>query len=51
MIPDSASIFACARDWATSYGPSRQSNEIEALSCWKTRSGGCEKRDMERDDA
>ena len=48
MIPAAASIFACARDCSMSYGPSRQSNPIEALSCWKTGSCGMEKRDMGR---
>src|SRR4051794_36384375 len=46
MIWHSASIFAWARDCSMSYGARRQSKPIDALSCWKTGSCGCEKRDM-----
>src|SRR3954452_19999254 len=49
MMPCAASIAACARDWATSYGARRQSNPSERFSAWKTGSGPCAKRDTAGD--
>ena len=42
MISCAASIVACAIDWSTSYGASRQSNPIESFSArnasaWRAR--------------
>src|SRR4051794_25564826 len=48
MTPRAASIRACARDCATSYGHRRRSKASELLSARKRSSCGSEKRDTER---
>ena len=48
MMPRAASIRACARDWATSYGHRRRSTSSERLMDAKSGSWGSAKRDMER---
>src|SRR3954469_22426635 len=47
MTPRAASIRACARDCATSYGHRRRSKASELLSARKRSSCGSEKRDTE----
>ena len=48
MIPCAASMRACARDCATSWGHSRRSKPSDAFSAWKAGSCGSAKRDMRR---
>ena len=44
MISARASMRAWASDWSMSNGARRRSNEIDALSAWKSGSWGSEKR-------